>query len=89
MLPILVILHAGFAIALVALIFASLVRNSRPGRRLLLLLAFLALTIQSGCWYIVAGTGSAWGGTPDNYWHILPIIAFIIAVIWATILLTK
>ena len=76
----------GIALAFVFLLVATFVRKSDGGRKVLYVLAFLALFAQGGCWHFLSDIGRSTGadGGPDLTRII--VVAAIVAFIWAFLL---
>lgn len=77
--------YGGFIAALVFLLIATFIRKLNWVRRLLLVLTFLALVYQGGCFMVLGGIGTATGGS-DIGAHKMMVsvaVAVIIAFVWS------
>lgn len=76
---------AGFPVAFLALLFATLGRKSRIFKWLCLFVALCGLIYEAGCLEMIAGLGTASSDAKETN-HILGV-AFVVAGIWTIIIL--
>lgn len=82
-------MYAGFFIAFFIFVFASFVRRSDLLRCLLLVVGFLTLLCQGGCFMVLGGIGTATGGSDVGAARMMIPVkwAFIIAFAWSFVLI--
>jgi hypothetical protein len=82
-------MYVGFFIAFCFLVFATVTRKSDIIRAILLVLAFLALVGQGGCFMVLGGIGTATGGSDIGADKMMVPVkwAFIIAFAWCLFLI--
>jgi hypothetical protein len=82
-------MYAGFFIAFFIFVFASFVRRSDLLRCLLLVVGFLTLLCQGGCFMVLGGIGTATGGSNVGADRMMIPVkwAIIIAFAWSLVLI--
>ena len=78
----------GFIVAFVCLVYATIARDVRPLRWLLIIAAFCGLIYEGGCLTIAAGIGRATSGNSsgEQVVNTIMAIAFLVAIIWSLLL---
>jgi len=85
---ILLILGAGFFLALIFMILASLC-GQKASAQVFCTLAFVALVLQGGCWGMAFKVGRATGGNSNGGPEFLLIGSFLFAGVWTYALMAK
>jgi hypothetical protein len=78
----------GILVAFVVMAIASPNKRTKTTRYILLILAFLSLLTQGGCWLIAAGIGRATGGSGSSQAGSILLIAIIIYCIWSYLIIS-
>lgn len=82
-------MYLGFVLALCFFVFASFARRSDLIRCIWLIVAFLALFCQGGCFMVLGGIGTATGGSDVGADKMMVPVkwAFVIGIAWCLVLI--